>query len=303
MPNAAWHEEQIRQVAGDQIEAMSATVVVPAMLNFEYGGQWITQQVQLIGIDEKTQSSVSDFGRYLQHPENRQAMSFQLREGGYDVRNHEAGPDAPERTQMATAGWEHRREMARIKQFQQQLSKPEQRETPADADAVRPIRSPAVRPRRTVRPGQAAAHRRGVGHRHGRLPHAHGRGQVPHRARRRREDRFLDGRPAAKDISRQLHRRRLLRKQDERVRRHVRLRADPQAARVARHDRPDHGRGPGQRHANQAQAGRRRRDGPRQAAGGFPRRIVSASKPGATSKARCWPPCKWRNGSSISCCS
>ncbi len=32
MPDAEWHEEQIRQVAGDQIEAMSATVIVPAML-------------------------------------------------------------------------------------------------------------------------------------------------------------------------------------------------------------------------------------------------------------------------------
>src|SRR3990170_1997483 len=35
MPDALWHQEQIRQVAGDQIEAMSATVVVPAMLNFQ----------------------------------------------------------------------------------------------------------------------------------------------------------------------------------------------------------------------------------------------------------------------------
>ena len=38
MPDAAWHEEQIRKVAGDDIEAMSATVVVPAMLNYQYGG-------------------------------------------------------------------------------------------------------------------------------------------------------------------------------------------------------------------------------------------------------------------------
>ena len=38
MPDAEWHEEQIRKVAGDQIEAMSPTVVVPAMLNFQYGG-------------------------------------------------------------------------------------------------------------------------------------------------------------------------------------------------------------------------------------------------------------------------
>ncbi len=77
MPDAAYHEEQIRQVAGDQIEAMSATVKVPAMLYSRSGAH----PVLLFGIDEKTQSSVSDFGRYLQHPENRKAMSFQLRKG------------------------------------------------------------------------------------------------------------------------------------------------------------------------------------------------------------------------------
>jgi len=35
------HEEQIRQVAGSEIEAMSPTVVVPAMLNYRYGGEWV----------------------------------------------------------------------------------------------------------------------------------------------------------------------------------------------------------------------------------------------------------------------
>ena len=90
MPNFAWHAEQICKVAGDDIEAMTATVVVPAMLNFQYNGNWITRQVQLIGIDEKTQSSVSDFSRYLQHEANREAMSFELREDGYDTRDHQA---------------------------------------------------------------------------------------------------------------------------------------------------------------------------------------------------------------------
>ena len=34
VPDAEWHKEQIRKVAGDQIEGMTATVVVPAMLSF-----------------------------------------------------------------------------------------------------------------------------------------------------------------------------------------------------------------------------------------------------------------------------
>ena len=130
MPNAAWHEEQIRNVAGDDIEVMSATVVVPAMLSFQYGGNWVTRQVQLIGIDETTQSQVSDFGRYLQHPANREAMSFDLRDEGYDIRDHQAGPDAPERKQMAGSGWKHRREVAPRIAFQKKYLKSENRDSP-----------------------------------------------------------------------------------------------------------------------------------------------------------------------------
>ncbi len=117
MADAEWHMEQIRRVAGEAIAGMTPTVVVPAMLSFRHADQWITRQVQLIGIDEKTQSQVSDFGKYLQHPENRRAMSFQLREGGYDTRDHQGGPEAKERPQMKRAGWEHRRAMAEIQAF------------------------------------------------------------------------------------------------------------------------------------------------------------------------------------------
>ena len=81
MPDAEWHMEQIRQVAGDEIEGMTPTVVVPAMLSYQCGGNWITQQVQLIGIDEQTQGSVSDFGKYLQHPANREADEFRAARG------------------------------------------------------------------------------------------------------------------------------------------------------------------------------------------------------------------------------
>jgi lipoprotein-releasing system permease protein len=120
--DADWHMEQIRRVAGDAIEGMTPTVVVPAMLSFRHGDQWLTRQVQLIGIDETTQSKVSDFGKYLQHPENRRAMSFQLREGGYDTRDHQAGPEAKERPQMKRAGWEHRRQMAELQAFNRMMA-------------------------------------------------------------------------------------------------------------------------------------------------------------------------------------
>jgi lipoprotein-releasing system permease protein len=122
--DAEGHMERIRQAAGAEIEAMTPTVMVPAMISFHYHGQEINRPVQLIGIDEATQSRVSDFGRYLQHPANRRQMSWQLHEDGYDVRDHQAGPDAPERPQMAEAGWKWRRQQAEIQQFQQRYFQP-----------------------------------------------------------------------------------------------------------------------------------------------------------------------------------
>ncbi|MBN1911617.1 MAG: ABC transporter permease, partial [Pirellulales bacterium] len=50
MPDALWHEEAIRSVVGDDVEGMSPTVAVPAMLTFEYAGRSIYKQVNLIGI-------------------------------------------------------------------------------------------------------------------------------------------------------------------------------------------------------------------------------------------------------------
>ena len=158
MPDAEWLEEQIRQVAGDQIEAMSPTVVVPAMLNFQYNGN-DRQQVQLIGIDEKTQSSVSDFSKYLQHPANRKAMSFELRQGGYDVRDHQAGPDVPERKQMADAGWGHRREVARHQDsFSSNISKPKKQAASAGGHALgRPLRDASRPQENAVRSRQTSS--------------------------------------------------------------------------------------------------------------------------------------------------
>src|SRR5690606_5669559 len=80
-----FHMDEIRKVAGDDIAGMTPCVVVPAMLNFRVNGNSMVRQVNLIGIDESTHSKVSDFGTYLQHPENRKNLSLELRDGGYDV--------------------------------------------------------------------------------------------------------------------------------------------------------------------------------------------------------------------------
>ena len=105
----AWHMEEIKRAGGDAIAGMTPTVAVPAMLNFQVRGQWITRQVMLIGIDEATHAGVSDFGRYLQHPANREQLSFDLREGGYDTVDSQAGGSEPTRPALEGAGWPHRR--------------------------------------------------------------------------------------------------------------------------------------------------------------------------------------------------
>lgn len=91
-----WHEAEIRRLLGDDLIGLTAAVRVPAMINFQVRGQWVTQQLMLIGIDEKSYSQVSDFSRYLLHPDNRRDVSFDLREDGYD-------------SPIPTAGWKHRR--------------------------------------------------------------------------------------------------------------------------------------------------------------------------------------------------
>ena len=120
-PDAEWHMVQIRRVVGDDIEAMTPTVLVPAMVNLQVGEQWITLPVQLIGIDAATQGRVSDFGQYLQHPDNRRQLSFELRDEGYDVRDHQGGPNDPPRSEMAEAGWKYRRRMAQLRKIMRDI--------------------------------------------------------------------------------------------------------------------------------------------------------------------------------------
>jgi lipoprotein-releasing system permease protein len=104
-----WHMDEIKRAAGPDVVGMTPTVAVPAMLNFQVRGQWITRQIMLIGIDEATHAQVSDFGRYLQHPANRSQLSFGLREGGYDTIDSQSDSQAVTRPALEGAGWTHRR--------------------------------------------------------------------------------------------------------------------------------------------------------------------------------------------------
>src|SRR5688572_5537108 len=73
-PDADRRMAEIREVAGKYIEGMSPTVNIPAMLGYSIGNQYVTKQVMIIGVDEATYASVGDFGRYLQHRENRRQL-------------------------------------------------------------------------------------------------------------------------------------------------------------------------------------------------------------------------------------
>ncbi len=103
-PNAEWHKDQIRKVLGDQVAGMTATVQVPAMLSIPLkNGQYLTRQINLIGVDKESYAEVGDFAQYLLHPENRKKLSFQLRDGGF----------APDRLGFPPSGWTYRRQRLR----------------------------------------------------------------------------------------------------------------------------------------------------------------------------------------------
>ena len=75
-----WHMAEVKKIVGDDLVGITAAVHVPAMINMNVRGQWITRQVNLIGVDEATYAEVSDFRQYLLHPENQKKLSFHLRE-------------------------------------------------------------------------------------------------------------------------------------------------------------------------------------------------------------------------------
>ena len=124
MYDADWHMEQIRQVAGGSIDGMTPVVLAPGLLVFQFGNNTYTREVNIVGVDVKTQRGVSEMSKFLQHPENRRNLTFDLHPKGYDTRDHQAGPEARPRLQMARAGWEHRREAAQARALLEQIPRP-----------------------------------------------------------------------------------------------------------------------------------------------------------------------------------
>ena len=137
-----WHMDEIKRAAGDDIVGMTPTVAVPAMLNFQVRGQWITRQIMLIGIDAATHAHVSDFGRYLQHPANRGQLSFGLRDGGYDTVDSQSDTTVPTRPALEGAGWPHRRmRVERERVWREKLDADRRAGEGPEAAAAEPSRS------------------------------------------------------------------------------------------------------------------------------------------------------------------
>jgi len=130
-----WHMAEINRAAGDAIVGMTPTVAVPAMLSFQVRGQWVTRQVMFIGIDEATHALVGDFGSYLQHPDNRRRLSFDLRDGGYDTTDSQGEISGSTRPALEGAGWPHRRmRVAREKLWREKVGRRD-----AEAGPTRPL--------------------------------------------------------------------------------------------------------------------------------------------------------------------
>ena len=91
----------VEKVAGDLIEAMTPTVITPGLMSFDFGGgEVITRQVQIVGVDCATNEKVTAVAQYLQHPENRKRFTFDLHEDGYDVQNPTFGNEGTVRTHL-----------------------------------------------------------------------------------------------------------------------------------------------------------------------------------------------------------
>ena len=122
--DAEAHMRKIREAAGDDIAGMSPTVHVPALMYIDINQQLLTRQITLVGIDEATYSSVSAFGEYLQHPANREHLEFKLRQGGYDVYDHQVADKSQQqpRVQMEQVGWTYRQHKALLKKQREHVS-------------------------------------------------------------------------------------------------------------------------------------------------------------------------------------
>ena len=66
---------RIKDVAGDEVEAMAPTMETFALMKWSFDGQPITRQVQLIGIKPAERAKTGDFAEFLVRRARRRARS------------------------------------------------------------------------------------------------------------------------------------------------------------------------------------------------------------------------------------
>lgn len=111
----------VQKLAGEMIEALTPTVATPGLMSYDFGGgEVITRQVQIVGIDAVTNEKVTAVAQYLQHPENRRRLGFELYEDGYDAQNPLFGEDGTVRPRLLDSGWKKRRADAEYARYRWQ---------------------------------------------------------------------------------------------------------------------------------------------------------------------------------------
>ena len=122
IPYPDLHLQEIEKVVGPDLESVTQVVRVPALMNFEFRGRQWTQQVMLLGVDEKTFGKVTDFSPYLMNHHKRNRVSFMLEESGYDER-------------LGECGWTYRRSRAAYKKQMERLMRSSYRQPPVSQTA------------------------------------------------------------------------------------------------------------------------------------------------------------------------
>lgn len=103
IPEPELHLRELQQLLGEELESMTCLVRVPGLITFEFRDRQWTQQVMLLGVDERTFSRVCEFQPFLLNGDKQKALDFLLEETGYDPR-------------LGECGWQYRREKERSRQ-------------------------------------------------------------------------------------------------------------------------------------------------------------------------------------------
>ncbi len=131
---ADFRSQQIRDILGDDLVATTCVVQVPALLQFEFRGRPMTQQIMLIGVDDQTYGKVAEFDRFLQNAHQRRKLDFQLQHDGYA-------------SELGEAGWAYRRRQVQFGRDMRGDPRPE-----VDLSNPRPDVAPTATARESIVP-------------------------------------------------------------------------------------------------------------------------------------------------------